>query len=460
MKKIVFLLAMTFIINIAYSQKIVNSAASSMNKGLLDKAKSLIDLAITEPEAKDLPKTWKTRGDIYLKIHQSTEANYKNLDTNALVVSYNSFLKAMELDTKNEIAKSITLTMLQVKQAFYDKGVDFYNVANYKRAMEFFETTAQVSEKMNDVDSLSIYNAALCAEYAGIFKNAEESYKKLIAMKYQKANIYSNLAGVYRNLFMEDNPYKKIDIGSDTNEIVKLVGKPDKVSKTKINTTTYLDWTYKSKLKLLFEYGKLAYYNTDSVTSNLASYNKGMEVIEQGLKIFPNDNDIYIAKANLSLTAGKFDIAKEALETLKQNDPSNPDVHYAIGNAYFDQYNNESINVDSRLKAYEESVKALKKSIELKSDYFEAVYMLGAIFFNEGIRLEQESEGYISDMKKYNATKAKFDVLYNDATSYLEKADVIKPNDYNTLIALRKLYSRLNLNDKYNAINEKLKSMN
>ena len=189
MKKIV-LLAMTPKLTLLFSEK-CKYCASSMNKGLLDKAKSLIDLAITEPEAKDLPKTWKTRGDIYLKIHQSTEANYKNLDTNALVVSYNSFLKAMELDTKNEIAKSITLTMLQVKQAFYDKGVDFYNEANYKKAMEFFEKTVEVDSKMGNVDSLSLYNAALCAEYAGIFKNAEKSYKKLIAMKYQKANIYS-----------------------------------------------------------------------------------------------------------------------------------------------------------------------------------------------------------------------------------------------------------------------------
>ena len=72
-----------------------------------------------------------------------------------------------------------------------------------------------------------------------------------------------------------------------------------------------MDWSYKSKLKLLFEYGKLAYYNTDSVTSDLKSYNKGMEIIEQGLKIFLTITIYILLKANLSLTAGKFDIAKK-----------------------------------------------------------------------------------------------------------------------------------------------------
>jgi len=55
--------------------------------------------------------------------------------------------------------------------------------------------------------------------------------------------------------------------------------------------------------------------------------------------------------------------------------------------------------------------------------------------------------------------KEKFDVLYKQATDNLEKASNLKPDDYNTLVALRKLYSRLNMKDKYNTVNEKIKNM-
>jgi len=79
MKKLTIIMAMMLIINIAYSQKVnYQSAVSSLNKGFLDKAKNYIDPCITDPSTKDWPKTWMARGDIYLKISESTDDKYKN----------------------------------------------------------------------------------------------------------------------------------------------------------------------------------------------------------------------------------------------------------------------------------------------------------------------------------------------------------------------------------------------
>ena len=118
-----------------------------------------------------------------------------------------------------------------------------------------------------------------------------------------------------------------------------------------------------------------------------------------------------------------------------------------------------SNKLDVRINAYQEAIKSLQKTIELKSDHFDAIYMLGAIYFNEGIRVEKESEKLINDLTLYNKEKEKFDLLYKQATENLEKANQLKPDDYNTLLALKKLYSKLNMTDKYKAINEKIKSL-
>jgi len=462
MKKLTIIMAMMLIINIAYSQKVnYQSAVSSLNKGFLDKAKNYIDPCITDPSTKDWPKTWMARGDIYLKISESTDDKYKNLDSNAIEIAYDSYKKCIDLDTKKEYSEQMKLKLYECNSQFYNKAVKLYSAQKYSQAMECFDKTASITNLSGASDSLATYNAAICAEYAGKNDKAIEYYRRLIGINYLKPAIYSNLAGIYRNKYLDDNPYKKVDIGSDTTAVIKLIGRPNKVSKTIINNTKYDDWKYKNKLNLLFEsgFGKVSYYNTDSVASDMKSFDEGIKVIQKGMSIFPGDNTIIIAEANLYLTAGKFIEAKDALEKLKEKDPTNPSVYYAIGNAYFDQYNNESNNLQSRLNAYEEAVKSLQKSIDLKADNFDAVYMLGAIYFNEGIRLEQESEKYINDLTQYNKMKEKFDVLYKQATDNLEKASNFKPDDYNTLVALRKLYSRLNMKDKYNAVNEKIKNM-
>ena len=464
MKRLAVILAMMLMINIAYSQKLsFQSAVSSFNKGMLDKAKNFIDPCTTDPDTKTWAKTWVYRGDIYLAIYLSKDDKYNKLDSNALNVAYNSFQKAIELDTKKEywdnsdkLELNLQYQLMRVGEQYYNKGVKLFSAQKYNLAMENFDKTATIN---GESDTSATFNAAICADYAGKPDKAIEYYKKLIKANYSKPIVYSSLAGLYRNKYLDENPYKKIDVGSDTNEIVKLMGRPIKISKVTISKVLYDEWVYKNKLYLFLEYGKVSNYNTDSIVANNKYFDEGIKIVQKGIAAFPNENSIVISEVNLYLTAGKFDEAKSVLEKLKEKDPSNPSIYFAIGNAYFDQYNNESNKLDVRINAYQEAIKSLQKTIELKSDHFDAIYMLGAIYFNEGIRVEKESEKLINDLTLYNKEKEKFDLLYKQATENLEKANQLKPDDYNTLLALKKLYSKLNMTDKYKAINEKIKSL-
>ena len=75
MKKLAVILAMMLMIKIAYSQKLnYQSAVSSYNKGMLDKAKNFIDPCTTDPDTKTWAKTWVYKGDIYLGKYESTRS--------------------------------------------------------------------------------------------------------------------------------------------------------------------------------------------------------------------------------------------------------------------------------------------------------------------------------------------------------------------------------------------------
>lgn len=464
MKRTLFIIALVAAVTYLQAQcktKVV-SAYNYTNNGQLDKAKKYIDEALSDacPDTKDWAKTWYYAGNLYLAIQLTTEEKYKKLDTNALNKAYDAYQKAIELDTKKEYYTDMLLSLYVCGEQYYNKGVASYSAKKYEEAMNFFDKTATINATFGYGDSLATYNAALCAEYAELPDKAIEYYKKLIKINYLKPAIYSSLINIYRNKYLGDNPYKNVEIGDDTASVVKLMGRPSKVSDVTVEKTVYKKWDFTNKFFILLQYGKVYYYNTDSVVTEMKSYDEGIKMIVKGEKLFPDDNTIIMSEVNLYLTANKLEDAKKALDKLKEKDPTNPTVYYAIGNAYYDQYTTTTNSKEVRDNAYTEGEKAYKKAIELKTDYLDAIYMLGALYFMEGNRVEKESEDYMTDMAKFSEYKTKYENLYNLSKERLEKSLELDPKDYNTLISLKKLYAKLNLNDKLKEIDNKLKQLN
>ncbi|NTU70178.1 hypothetical protein HGB13_05205, partial [bacterium] len=200
MKKATILLAMTFFISIAYSQKIkVLNAYNYTNSGQFDKAQKNIDEAIQNVETKEWPKAWFYRGNVYLGIHLSKEDKYKNLDSNALQKAYDSYQKAVELDTKKDYYQDIMLSLFVCGEQYYNKGVELYNQKKYEEAMQSFDKTAIINNIFGLADSLATYNAALCAELAKKPEKAKEYYIKLVKINYHQPLVYSSLAAIYRD---------------------------------------------------------------------------------------------------------------------------------------------------------------------------------------------------------------------------------------------------------------------
>ena len=173
---------------------------------------------------------------------------------------------------------------------------------------------------------------------------------------------------------------------------------------------------------------------------------KALNTIKKARTLFPNNYNIIIAETNIYLSQGNITEAQKNLTTAVEIDPKNPMIHFAVG-ANYDQ-----------MGRIEDAEKAYMKAIELKPDYFDAVYNMGALFFNEGVKVFENADK-ITDNNLYAKEKEKFEFMWKKAQPYLEKALQLDPKDRNTLISLKQLYARTGQTDKLKEINDKISNL-
>jgi tetratricopeptide (TPR) repeat protein len=133
------------------------------------------------------------------------------------------------------------------------------------------------------------------------------------------------------------------------------------------------------------------------------------------------------------------------LEKAMQIDKTNPTIFFAVGTIY-DQLG----NIDLAIDAYE-------KALELSPDYFEANYNLGALYVNMAADiLDKANDLPLDAVKEYDIQKGKADEMLHKSIPYLEKSLDLMPEDVNTMVSLKEIYTRLGMTDKLKVIDEKL----
>jgi tetratricopeptide (TPR) repeat protein len=185
---------------------------------------------------------------------------------------------------------------------------------------------------------------------------------------------------------------------------------------------------------------------------------KALDVIKKGFEKFQNDQAILIDLINYYLVSKNTKDALIYLDLAIQNDPKNASFYHAKGTLY------------DKMNEYEKAIELYKKAIELKPDYFDAYYNLGAIYFNKGINLYKEANDEL-DAKKYEIKKNIADSVYIKAIPLFEKALEIIPDDnfkrdntLSTLDNLKNLYFRFKTakpeyEAKYNEVINKIKEI-
>ena len=361
-------------------QKEVVSAYNANKDGDYRAASTYIEQAILIEKSNTKDKTWRYRGEIYLNISRDSSLTMEY--PNALRISMESYLKATELDIKGRYEDEIRLGLAQVQIGANGKGISYYNTTSFDLAASSFDLAAEVARTFDIVDTMAVYNSALCYEKADMTDMAIERYRDCADIKYQVPNVFLFISTLYRN--------------SDNDE-------------------------------------------------------EALKVLQEARVSYPREQSLIIEELNIYLTNKDFERAKANLELAAEQDPTNEILWFSLGSV-FDNLGN-----------YDEAIIAYQKAIVVKSDYFDANYNLGALYFNKAVLgINEANEMWKPRMTRTEAANQKkleedSKSMFVTARPYLESAFQVDPTDIETIRSLKDIYARTGEDDKFLQMNDLLK---
>ena len=364
------------------AQKDVVSAYNANQDGDYLKAAEFIDQAILDEKANVKEKTWRYRGNIYTNL-ASDSALYAQVP-DALEKAAASFVKADELDVKQRYSSERMADIARGATIAGNSGISYFNSGVYGRAGELFVTASEMTMMLGAVDTMAIFNSALCFEKAAMYDRAVDQYMMCGGYGYQVPDVFLFAANIQK---MEGDTAK------------------------------------------------------------------ALTTLQNARQDFPREQALIIEELNIYLVAGQFELAKENLMLAAEQDPTNEILWFSLGSVY------------DNLEMQDEAVDAYSKSLEIKEDYFDANYNLGALYFNKAVQMVNEANDmWKPRMSKDEATKQKEledggKAMFSTALPYLEKALEVEPEDRETLRSLRDIYARVGMDEKMLEVSAKLKTL-
>lgn len=397
----------------AYSQP--NKRVSAFNYlkyNELDKAKEAIDAALVHEKTMNDPKTWWYAGQIYHGIH--VDKKFKNLDNEAVNKAFDAYKKAMSLNFKDpenhgldiskedDLVKFIQLLMNQ-KTSYVDDEIVMDILMNRFPSLANIFVNKGVSEYKDSKN----YPSALKSFENSLFLSTLSG--KIDTPIYYYAALAADKAKDFDKSIKYYDMITKVGYGADMKEKASMFYLKAKVYEEKQDTAKYL------------------------------------ETIKKGIEKYPEGSSPLVTELiNHYLVTKQGDKAIEYLKIAIEKDPANATYYFAQGSLY-----------DSHFQDVDNAAKAYKKAIELKPDYFDAYYNLGALYYNKGAAIIDKANDE-KDFKKYEVLKKEADGVFDVSLPYLEKAHELNPDDLSTLQSLKTLYYRTGNLEKHDAIKAKI----
>lgn len=178
------------------AQKDVVSAYNANQDGDYLKAAEFIDQAILDEKANVKEKTWRYRGNIYTNL-ASDSALYAQVP-DALEKAAASFVKADELDLKQRYSSERMADIARGATIAGNSGISYFNSGVYGRAGELFVTASEMTMMLGAVDTMAIFNSALCFEKASMYDRAVEQYMMCGGYGYQVPDVFLFAANIQK----------------------------------------------------------------------------------------------------------------------------------------------------------------------------------------------------------------------------------------------------------------------
>ena len=382
-----------------YQQKDVNTLVTARN---------LINTACNSPQFKQNPDALITKGNIYLELASITSLklynNQKMPEVNSETLNY-ALLCFMTFHEADKFA---------TKKA--DKSL--------------------IIKRIQDLEHiLSIYSILLYkAEY----------YSKAFFHYYAALGVYKMLRNKGESSILNDT--KKLSDHYLLTAVSGYYGKEDKAVKP----------VFKEMIRLGFDDNPFVYeglYNILVAEGNT----EAEKYLSMGSAKFPNHNGLLFKEINHYLKEGKLEKTLEKLEIARKREPNNISVWVTIGqvNDEFNKQFRKAGKTEMANKYFDEAAHYFQQSIQKDSTNFDALYSLGALYYNRAASMTDEVNKWANDLsaegiKIYEQLELEMMGYYLEALPFFEKALDLKPGDRNTLIALNEIFS--NEDKLHNAI--------
>ncbi|MBI2281604.1 MAG: tetratricopeptide repeat protein [Bacteroidetes bacterium] len=420
MKKIVLTITTIVVASIGFAQKAEVVSAFNYNKAFerslkcseLQNGLASINKATEDATTKEWAKTWYYRGNLYFNVlaSKTSKESCINLDIDALEKCTDSYMKAMVLN-------------------FQDPDLKKLNLEKDEDVMKFFmalQSQSKVDDETYTMDIIGRKMPGLAGEYGnkGITEFQNKNYKGA-QESFGKSMMLSQFTGKMDTMMMYNTALAS-DLAGD-NETAKQV--------------------YDGLIMLKYNIdgnGPSLYRSMASIYKKEGNDEKAQEYIKKGRAAYPNDYNLIVTELDGYLAAGKHQEALENLNLAIGNNANNEVLYFARG------------TVHENLKNEDKAVADYKKAIEIKPDYYDAHFNLGAYYFNKGAEKINDANALpYSESKKFEALKAEAKILFEKAIPSIEKANALNPQDVDTANMLIKVYTQTEQYEKAKVLKAK-----
>lgn len=407
------------------------SGSPAASYGILENKLKKSNENLTNEKKNTNPKFWLQRAELMMDIY---DVNRQYITNGATPTQIKLFFQDPK-DTKT-----------------WQKGSDSYEEYIYDRVNIIF--------KNGVVDSLSetkkIYDTPLVDAYSAIQKAQEldtehkqdktidEDYTRLKGML-QRKGVEQFMAKDFKGAFNTFSDMIAIDslpsmkdhfdtlICYYTGMAASRAGMPETAIK-------YYELSVKYNVKQpdVYVFLKQRYFDLGDTATGVAK-------LKEGFSKNPDNQAVLIELINYYLASGQGDQAMNYLKMAQEQDPDNLSFIFAEATLY-DKMGDQ----DKALKTYE-------RCIDKDPTYFNAYYNIGVMFYNKAVNMYQAANDE-KDPNKYGEMRDEADSILQKCLPYMEKAHELQPKDIGTLQTLKTLYYRLQMNDKYQQIQDELQS--
>jgi tetratricopeptide (TPR) repeat protein len=133
-----------------------------------------------------------------------------------------------------------------------------------------------------------------------------------------------------------------------------------------------------------------------STLVNAKQYDQALAYVGELEKEFPGDARLERTRMNVLIQGGRLDDAAQMVSKL--NGPDQATLLYTIGtSAWGKVYNNGTLDTAAKQKFVTMGIDAIKKALDLKPDYFEAMVYYG-LLYREQAKLEVDGQKRLDDI--------------------------------------------------------------